>query len=136
MIVERLGAPQGAVERLAPAIDRMVAQPILQPPAALVKPGGRFIHAVHIGGHARSNRIRAVDIDPSSNTNAIPVAVPRHCYIALSPGHHPCSLSCPDCCADVRKVRKVGKVLSVMPRPPFPTLLAFLTLGPRKKAAG
>jgi hypothetical protein len=47
VIVERLGAAQGAIERLAFTIDRMVAQPILKPPAALVKPRSRFIHAVH-----------------------------------------------------------------------------------------
>jgi len=35
-----------------------------------------------------------------------------------------------------RKVRKVGKVLSVKTRTPFLTFLTFLALGPRKKAAG
>src|SRR5262245_53444957 len=35
-----------------------------------------------------------------------------------------------------RKVRKVGKVLSVMTRPRFLTFPTFLALGPRKRAAG
>lgn len=38
--------------------------------------------------------------------------------------------------ACVRKVRKVGKVLSVMTCPRFLTLLTFLALGTQKKAAG
>ena len=38
--------------------------------------------------------------------------------------------------AGVRKIRKVGKVLSVMTGTPFLTFLIFLALGPQKKAAG
>jgi hypothetical protein len=38
--------------------------------------------------------------------------------------------------ACVRKVRKFGKMSSVMPRIPFLTFPTFLTLGTQKKAAG
>jgi hypothetical protein len=49
VIVECLGTPERAVIWLAPLICRMIAQPILEPAAALVKALGRSIHVVNEG---------------------------------------------------------------------------------------
>jgi hypothetical protein len=47
MVVEGLGAAERAIKRDASFVGRMVAQPILEPAAALVKSLGRSIHVVN-----------------------------------------------------------------------------------------
>jgi hypothetical protein len=47
VIVEGLGAPEGAEKGDASFVGRMVAQPILQPAPTLVKAPGRSIHVVN-----------------------------------------------------------------------------------------